>query len=290
MKKRLVIVILLVLCGLVILSCGKKISFDHYGVYVKGNDGFHEILNNYENSNVILHNDTSTQIQYKTALEIYVYSPQSKTHDYKLFVPFFLPDADDVDLFDILENEDFIEVKLTVSPLEKQNDIVKLTANITSYSGPLILFTTKENRGYLFNSKNLLSDELEKDETTKLIEEITNSYRMTQSIQNSRQSIISDLQTYGAQVMQYYRTPLNQGGGGSSISKGDESKIASYIGWEDSSTITDNGTFSLSIIRSNSVQIVGVGTVIGNDGNNNVSATITVSCTSRSPLSTKVNN
>lgn len=112
----------------------------------------------------------------------------------------------------------------------------------------------------------------------------------TQAMNSNRQAVVGDLQTLGAQVMQYYRTPSSQGGAGSSIATSDASNVATFIGWGATSDTTDTGSFTLTTPSANTVQIVGTGTETGNDGSNNVQATLTVTCTSSSPLSTTINN
>jgi Tfp pilus assembly protein PilE len=112
----------------------------------------------------------------------------------------------------------------------------------------------------------------------------------TQAMNSNRQAVVGDLQTLGAQVMQYYRTPSSQGGAGSSIGTGDASDVATFIGWSGTVDTTDTGTFTLTTPAANTVRIVGVGTETGNDGSANVQATLTVTCTSSSPLSTTINN
>jgi hypothetical protein len=113
----------------------------------------------------------------------------------------------------------------------------------------------------------------------------------TQAMNSNRQAIVGDLQTLGAQVMQYYRTPASQGGAGSSIAVGDDDALAAFLGWGDTENETDTGTFTLiEIAAANVVVIEGEGTETGNDGTNPVKATLTVTCTAASPLSTAINN
>lgn len=113
----------------------------------------------------------------------------------------------------------------------------------------------------------------------------------TQAMNSNRQAVVGDLQTYGAQLMQYYRTPASQGGGGSDFTSGTgAAKVAAFLGWGATTDTTDTGTFALTITSSSVASIVGTGTETGNDGTNNVKATLTVTATSSSPLATAIDN
>ncbi len=112
----------------------------------------------------------------------------------------------------------------------------------------------------------------------------------TQAMNSNRQAIVGDLQTLGAQVMQYYRTPSSQGGGGSSIADGGEDDLVGFMGWADNPDTTDTGVFTLDITAANVVEIVGVGTETGNNGTSGVSAKLTVTCTASAPLATSIEN
>jgi len=112
----------------------------------------------------------------------------------------------------------------------------------------------------------------------------------TQAMNSNRQAVVGDLQTLGAQVMQYYRTPTSQGGAGSTIPTGDESDLYTFMGWAADSVNTDTGSFVVSITAENVVQIIGEGTEVGNVGGLPVKATLTVTCTASSPLSTAIGN
>ncbi|MCF7920718.1 MAG: hypothetical protein K9N06_12465 [Candidatus Cloacimonetes bacterium] len=111
----------------------------------------------------------------------------------------------------------------------------------------------------------------------------------TQAMNSNRQAIVGDLQTLGAQVMQYHRTPSSQGGGGSSTSAYTALTVAQYIGWGATSDTTDTGVFTLST-GDGTVTITGVGTETGNNGTSGVAATLTVTLASASPLSTSITN
>jgi len=112
----------------------------------------------------------------------------------------------------------------------------------------------------------------------------------TQAMQLNRQAIVDDLQCLGSSVIQYYRTPSNQGGSGHIITNGTEADIIEYMGWASNPETTDTGTFTLYITGTNVVEIVGVGTETGADGISGVSATLTITCTAKDPKQITITN
>jgi hypothetical protein len=112
----------------------------------------------------------------------------------------------------------------------------------------------------------------------------------TQAMNSNRQAVVGDLQTLGAQVMQYHRTPTSQGGGGNNTTTAyDAATIGDFIGWNGTVDTTDTGDFSIATAIG-TVTIVGHGTEKGNDGTNNVGATLVVTLSSGSPLATSIDN
>jgi len=117
----------------------------------------------------------------------------------------------------------------------------------------------------------------------------------TQAMNSNRQAVIGDLQTYGAQIMQYHRTPSSQGGGGNElVAVYDVPTICAFLGWPAAAALlgvvsTDTGTFTMTSVAG-TVTIVGVGTETGNDGSAGVTATLTVSLASTTPLGTGITN
>ncbi|MCF8356626.1 MAG: hypothetical protein K9H48_19455 [Melioribacteraceae bacterium] len=115
--------------------------------------------------------------------------------------------------------------------------------------------------------------------------------KSNQNQQSNRQSIISDLNNLAASALAFYKTPKTHGGGGSSWSSNIDN-VGNWLGYSyktsTNSLKTDNGSFLLSI-NGDTLTIIGTGTEIGNDGSNNVKATITIKG-SISKVNTIVNN
>ncbi|MDP8220919.1 MAG: hypothetical protein P9X26_06210 [Candidatus Stygibacter frigidus] len=112
----------------------------------------------------------------------------------------------------------------------------------------------------------------------------------TQAMNSNRQAVIGDLQTLGAQIMQFHRTPASQGGGGNLATAYAIADVEAFLGWSSASNTTDTGTFTLAAPAAGSISITGVGTETGTDGSANVSATLTVTLANASPLSTAIVN
>ncbi|MCF7919315.1 MAG: hypothetical protein K9N06_05325 [Candidatus Cloacimonetes bacterium] len=182
----------------------------------------------------------------------------------------------DLDDFD---RSEFRETKITFYDLS--DEIVNIIKELESESG----------MNY-FNAKNKIIVEIsgDMDDPDIVWGKDSKKMRSQQRSNSNRQALVGDLQTLGAQVMQYYRTPTSQGGAGATIGTGDAAKVAAFIGWNGTSDISDTGTFTLSVPSRNVVRIVGVGKEKGNNGTSNTQATMTVTCNASSPLSTTINN
>ncbi len=92
----------------------------------------------------------------------------------------------------------------------------------------------------------------------------------SQSYSASKSAIAADAQSYASQIVQYYKTPLSQGGAGGTLATGDEAKIANFIGWGSTTTGTgeeattayttdnDNGEFKIIVANANEVHVLGL--------------------------------
>jgi hypothetical protein len=89
----------------------------------------------------------------------------------------------------------------------------------------------------------------------------------SQSYSASKSAIAADAQSYASQIVQYYKTPLSQGGAGGTLKTGDEAKIANFIGWGSTTgggTTTantmknDNGEFKISVTDTTQVAVLGL--------------------------------
>jgi hypothetical protein len=80
-----------------------------------------------------------------------------------------------------------------------------------------------------------------------------------QSYSSNKSSIAADAQSFATQIVQYYKTPLSQGGADRDPANMTDAKIASFLGW--AADATDDGP--LSITNEN-----GIFTVAGWDETN----------------------
>lgn len=75
----------------------------------------------------------------------------------------------------------------------------------------------------------------------------------SQSYSANKTAIAADAQSFASQVVQYYKTPLSQGGAGGTLATGDEAKIADFIGWGSTTEgvantmVNDNGEFKINV-------------------------------------------
>jgi len=84
----------------------------------------------------------------------------------------------------------------------------------------------------------------------------------SQAYNSNKTAIASDAQSFAAQVIQYYKTPVSQGGAGGTIADGGEAAMSGFLGFDTTNfNITnDNGTYTLDIVDANTVTITGAGT------------------------------
>ena len=119
----------------------------------------------------------------------------------------------------------------------------------------------------------------------------------TQAENSNRTAITGDLQNFGASAMGFYKTPTGMAGGGggtpgfgTSLTNA-KTTVGRHMGFTAGGTLTnDNGTYTLGWTSATVITIVGLGTEIGQNGTSNVKATLTVTATAASPLSTVIDN
>jgi len=104
----------------------------------------------------------------------------------------------------------------------------------------------------------------------------------SQAYSANKSAIASDAQSFATQAVQFYKTPLSQGGAGKDVANMTVGKIASYIGWGTDTTIdNDNGYYTLGIIGTETVPtaitITGVGKEKNGDKIPGVVTTFTIS-------------
>jgi len=91
----------------------------------------------------------------------------------------------------------------------------------------------------------------------------------TQAVNANRSAVLMDLNTFGAAAIAYYKTPVDQGGGGGNFETSCDS-VGYYLsnGYEatglPAKTIkNDNGTYTLLASATTALEITGVGTEKG---------------------------
>lgn len=83
----------------------------------------------------------------------------------------------------------------------------------------------------------------------------------SQAYNSNKTSIAADTQSFGTQVVQYYKTPVSQGGAGGVMAFDATGKAAlySYLGWAAGSTNNENGLYAITDMTDSSVEITGYG-------------------------------
>ena len=86
----------------------------------------------------------------------------------------------------------------------------------------------------------------------------------SQSYSASKSAIAADAQSYASQIVQYYKTPISQGGAGGTLADVDEAKIADFIGWGSTEAgaannmKNDNGEFKIIVTSATQVDVLGL--------------------------------
>ncbi len=111
------------------------------------------------------------------------------------------------------------------------------------------------------------------------------------SITSNRQAVVGNMNSFAASAFSFYRTPLEQGGGGNSWSS-DVDDIGVWMGYsydKPTNTITTvNGTFVLSI-NGTKLTILGTGNEIGTNGSTNVQGQTVADASDFSIVTTIIN-
>lgn len=98
-----------------------------------------------------------------------------------------------------------------------------------------------------------------------------------QAYNSNKTSIASDAQSFATQVVQYYKTPISQGGAGGTDSLMTAVKVAGFLSFQDAGnkTSNENGTYTITSANGTTVVITGVGTAERGDKNPQIVTTIT---------------
>jgi len=86
-----------------------------------------------------------------------------------------------------------------------------------------------------------------------------------QAYNGNQQAVASELQNYGAQCIQYFKTPKAQGGAGQDSTDVTVAKVSAFIGFSAASPYflkSDNGEFRVTAVSGSpaTVTLVGLGT------------------------------
>lgn len=99
----------------------------------------------------------------------------------------------------------------------------------------------------------------------------------SQAYNANKTAIAADAQSFATQVVQYYKTPTSQGGGGQTLTAdaATATALSNYLGWASGATTNDNGNYAISSITGTTVVITGHGKTVKDDKYGKVVTTIT---------------
>lgn len=81
-----------------------------------------------------------------------------------------------------------------------------------------------------------------------------------QAYSANKTAIAADAQNYASQVVQYYKTPISQGGAGGNLSGVTAAKIGSFIGWGGATLKDNNENGDYKVVPdTNQVIVLGLG-------------------------------
>lgn len=100
-----------------------------------------------------------------------------------------------------------------------------------------------------------------------------------QAYNGNQQAVASELQNYGSQAIQFYKTPKSQGGAGQDSTVVTQASVATFIGFDPTAfTLTsDNGTFKVTSVSGNTVTLQGLGTELKSAKKPKVTTTVSLS-------------
>ncbi len=82
-----------------------------------------------------------------------------------------------------------------------------------------------------------------------------------QAYNGNQQAVASELQNYGSQAIQYFKTPKSQGGAGQDSLEVTVTKVATFLGFTgaNDSLTSDNGEFRVTAVSGTTVTLKGKG-------------------------------
>jgi RsiW-degrading membrane proteinase PrsW (M82 family) len=80
-----------------------------------------------------------------------------------------------------------------------------------------------------------------------------------QSYSANKSAIAADAQSFASQIVQYYKTPISQGGAGQPTTTMDAAAVGGFIGWGAAVTNNDNGNYIVVPQSATTVYVYGIG-------------------------------
>lgn len=96
-----------------------------------------------------------------------------------------------------------------------------------------------------------------------------------QAYSSNKSAIAAEAQTYATQIVQFYKTPVSQGGLGGKLAANQTDKINDYLGWDKTGLKSDSGQFTVTSAADSTVVITGIGTAVRDSKSPHVVTTIT---------------
>ena len=94
----------------------------------------------------------------------------------------------------------------------------------------------------------------------------------SQAYSSNKSAIAAEAQTYATQVVQFYKTPVSQGGLGGKLDNASKGKINNYLGWEEAGYESPSGDFVVTSATADTAD-PSKGTVVITGTGNNVRGT-----------------
>lgn len=110
------------------------------------------------------------------------------------------------------------------------------------------------------------------------------------AVNTNRQLMINDMNFLGAEALRFWRTPENMGGCSGNLTSADQDKLEFFLHWSGNTNSTASGTYTIQAFDDGSLEIIGLGTELGEDNVTPVKAVMKVKPDSLQVLSTVILN
>jgi hypothetical protein len=97
-----------------------------------------------------------------------------------------------------------------------------------------------------------------------------------QAYNSNQQAVSGELQNYGAQAIQFWKTPISQGGAGQAPGEVSVANVAQFIGFiQTGNTLSsENGIFEVTTAADTVVVLTGIGNTVKNNAYPMVTTTV----------------